>query len=332
MMRFNEFAAHCVQSNLRQANDWAGERVGKADWRSGSQSLRPDPKVEPVPNNAVEPTAPMAALWLAGVVHGAAAHRRRSAASVSTHFDITSPAGGARDVRRRERMRLHDFLDYQARERGDAEFATQGNRRFTYREALAATHQLANAFVSTGLQIGDRIAVLSKNSIEFVLLYFAASKAGVVPVPLNYRLAPDEWRYIVNDAGARMLLVEEGFLEAVDTIRPALPTVERFVALGDAGAAGWEAYHPWVTVQPITPPARLIMDDQALYQLYTSGTTGHPKGAVLTHRAVTTHLMQFGCACPIQPGERLLLVVPLFHASGANAVAFQSVYWGRAPG
>ncbi|MGE5305074.1 MAG: AMP-binding protein, partial [Alphaproteobacteria bacterium] len=96
-------------------------------------------------------------------------------------------------------MRLHDFLDYHARERGDAAFAIQGNRKLTYREALAETNRLANALVNTGLQIGDRIAVLSKNSIEYVLLYFAASKAGVVPVHLNYRLAPPEWRYIIND-------------------------------------------------------------------------------------------------------------------------------------
>lgn len=200
-------------------------------------------------------------------------------------------------------MRLHDFLDYHARERGEAEFATQGHRRLTYREALAVTHRLAHAFMSAGLQRGDRIAVLSKNSIEFVLLYFAASKVGVVPVPLNYRLVPGEWRYIVHDAGAKLFLVEEGFLDAVDTIRSALPTVERFVALGEGRTAGWEDYHQWVSAQPTTPPAQEITADQALYQLYTSGTTGHPKGAVLTQRAVTTHLMQVGVACPIQPGE-----------------------------
>src|SRR5712692_6095769 len=108
-------------------------------------------------------------------------------------------------------MRLHNFLDYQARERGDAEFAIHGNRRITYGEALAETNRLANAFVSAGLQIGDRIAMLSKNSIEYVLLYFAAARVGVVPVPLNYRLAPAEWRYILNDAGAKALFAAGEF-------------------------------------------------------------------------------------------------------------------------
>jgi acyl-CoA synthetase (AMP-forming)/AMP-acid ligase II len=89
-------------------------------------------------------------------------------------------------------MRLHDVLDYHARERPTAECAVQGDRRVTYREALCEVHQLAHALVSAGLQMGDRVAILAKNRLEYILLYFTASKAGVVPVPLNYRLAPPE--------------------------------------------------------------------------------------------------------------------------------------------
>ena len=93
-------------------------------------------------------------------------------------------------------MYLHSYLDYWAREQPDAEFAIQGERQMTYGEALAAINRLANALVSAGLQLGDRIAVLSKNRIEYVLLYLAASKVGVVPVPLNFRLTPAQWAYI----------------------------------------------------------------------------------------------------------------------------------------
>lgn len=225
-------------------------------------------------------------------------------------------------------MRLHDFLDYQARERGDGEFAIQGDRRITYREALAATNRLANAFLSVGLQLGDRIAVLSKNSIEFVLLYFAASKAGVVPVPLNYRLAPAEWAYIINDAGAKLLIAESGFIDTVNSIRGELKTVERYIALDSGQKTNWDDYCQWVTVQPTTFPERIVSEDHDLYQMYTSGTTGHPKGAVLTHRAVIANLVQIGLILKLQAGERLLLTVPLFHTGGANIVAFQSVYGG----
>jgi len=118
--------------------------------------------------------------------------------------DDPDPEGGRalghdHEQKRREgSMRLHDMLDYQARERPSAEFAVQGNRRLTYREALLEVHQLAHALVSVGLQIGDRVAILAKNRLESLLLYFATSKTGVVPVPLNYRLAPPEWAYILS--------------------------------------------------------------------------------------------------------------------------------------
>jgi acyl-CoA synthetase (AMP-forming)/AMP-acid ligase II len=224
-------------------------------------------------------------------------------------------------------MRLHDFLDYRAREQGDAEFAIQDNRRITYHEALAETNRIANAFIHSGLQSGDRIALLSKNSIEYMLLYFAASKAGVVPVPLNYRLAPVEWRYIINDAGAQLLIAAGDYPQAIAPIRHELPTVARLITM-DSSTSGWDDYRDWIANQPTTAPNRFIADDHELFQLYTSGTTGHPKGAVLTHRAVTAHLSQIGLAHEIRTGERVLLVAPLFHVAAANAGAFPCVYAG----
>ena len=225
-------------------------------------------------------------------------------------------------------MRLHDFLDYHARERGDAQFAIQGNRQLSYRDALAETNRLANALVNAGLQIGDRIAVISRNSIEYVLLYFAASKAGVVPVHINYRLAPREWTYIINDTGAKLLLAGGQYTQAIESIRSELRTVERFVAIGGAEATAWDDYHQWVDNQPATTLDRAVTEDDDLCQMYTSGTTGEPKGAVLAHRAATAHLVQRGYILKSKPGERWLLVAPLFHAAAASQVACQSVYWG----
>ena len=82
-------------------------------------------------------------------------------------------------------MRLHDFLDYRAREQGEAEFAIHGGRHITYRAAQAEVDRLANALIGCGLQSGDRMAILSKNSIEYMLLYFAASKTGWSPSHLT---------------------------------------------------------------------------------------------------------------------------------------------------
>ena len=224
-------------------------------------------------------------------------------------------------------MRLHDHLDYWARERPDCEFAVQGDYRLTYGEALVAVNKLANAFVNSGLRQGDRIALLARNSIEYALLYYAASKSGVVPVPLNYRLAPPEWTYIVNDARARMFLVSGHHVEAVDALRGELRTVEHFICLDTTGAPGWDDYHGWVSAQPSIAPAILIDEEAELYQMYTSGTTGHPKGAILTHRAVIANIGQISLVVRGEPGARCLVVLPMFHAAAVSAL-FAPVSWG----
>src|SRR5512145_3353806 len=139
-------------------------------------------------------------------------------------------------------MRLHDFLDYRAREQGEADFAIHGDRHITYRAAQAEIHRLANALLNCcGLQPGDRIAILSKNSVEYMLLYFAASKVGLVTIPLNYRLAPAEWSYILNDAKVKILFAAGEYLQDVETIRGELETVRQFTAIHGPDIAGWDA-------------------------------------------------------------------------------------------
>jgi len=226
-------------------------------------------------------------------------------------------------------MRLHDYLDYRAREHAGEEFAVQGDRRLTYREALAETNRFANALVSAGLQTGDRIAILSKNSIEYALLYYACAKAGVVPVPLNYRLSPGEWTYIINDAGAKLLIAGDEYANAVDGIRGELSSVERFVGINVGDIEGWQDAALWLAGQPDTPPERAgaITDDDDVYQMYTSGTTGHPKGAVITHGALSAQLNQVTMLLKMDPSERGLVVVPMYHAAGAVST-FVTVYWG----
>jgi acyl-CoA synthetase (AMP-forming)/AMP-acid ligase II len=194
-------------------------------------------------------------------------------------------------------MRLHDFLAYWARERPHAEFALHGDRCLTYRQAQVATNRLANALAGAGLRRGDRIAVLAKNCLEYPLLYFGASKAGVVPVPLNYRAALAEWAYVVEDAGARLLIADPQLRAPVDARRGLLGTVERFLTLGEAAPPpGWESLHRVMAEQPAEGHQPAGEADDDLYQLYTSGTTGQPKGAVLTQRAVVANLIHTGAA------------------------------------
>jgi acyl-CoA synthetase (AMP-forming)/AMP-acid ligase II len=213
-------------------------------------------------------------------------------------------------------VRLHDFLDYWALRQPRAEWASHGQRRrLTYGEELAEANRLANALVAAGLQVGDRAALLARNSLEYLLLYFAASKAGVVLVPLNVRLAPSEWRTILADAAPRAVFAGAEYLEALDGLRDALPSVERWVIVALAGRSGWEALGRWAEAQPSTPPVRDVPADADVYQMYTSGTTGLPKGAVLTQRGVTANILQVALAFDWRPGERGLVALPMFHAA-----------------
>ncbi len=244
-------------------------------------------------------------------------------------------------------MLLHDTFDYSAREHPNAEFAIQGSRIVSYAEAQALANQIANALVAKGLVPGDRVALLSKNSIEHALWYYACSKAGVVPVPLNFRLAPPEWSYILNDAGAKLVFAQDALAEALAPVRSELASVKHWVAQGGrpesrptrseaepseaqqlgADVPGWERFDAFVAAQPTSAPAHRGAPDDDVYQMYTSGTTGRPKGAVLTHRAVVSQLHQASLAFRTVPGDRMLIVAPLYHAA-ASISTFVTVQAG----
>jgi acyl-CoA synthetase (AMP-forming)/AMP-acid ligase II len=230
-------------------------------------------------------------------------------------------------VRYSGRMRLHDFLDFHSREGPGATFAVHGDRAMTYGQAFEEANRLANAFTGAGLHVGDRIAFLSKNSIEHLLVYFAGSKAGVVPVPLNFRLLPSDWTDLVNDARAKLFIVSDEYVTAVNEIRSDLSTVAQYVSLDGPTRPGWTDGRSWASSHPSSPPARPVTAAEDVYQMYTSGTTGRPKGAVLTQGAVTAHLLQVAFALQGRPRQRTLVVTPLFHAHAAIH-AFMSVYWG----
>jgi fatty-acyl-CoA synthase len=225
-------------------------------------------------------------------------------------------------------MRLHDILDYDARATPDLEFALDAQRSVTYAEALAEANQIANALVAAGLGVGDRIGVLAKNCIEYALLYYAASKAGVVPVPLNYRLAPPEWEWILNDAGAKLVIARGELAQALDAVRSDLSTVEQLVALGAEAPSGWKEWDQWLAQHPTTAPDVEVAQTDDVYQMYTSGTTGRPKGAVITHQALCMHLMQLNMQLKNEQGKRVLVVTPMYHAAGAVTAINTGVWRG----
>ena len=166
-----------------------------------------------------------------------------------------------------------------------------GNIRFTYREFGGRVDAWASAMRSLGVEKGDRVAILSQNCHRVLEAFFGTPLLGSILMPLNFRLLPDDFQYILNHGGAKVLIVEEGLTHLVDAIRGRLETIKHYVIAGSEGAArtdpaeGWRDYETLIAESSgQVPPHADIDENEASALLYTSGTTGRPKGVMLTHR------------------------------------------------
>jgi acyl-CoA synthetase (AMP-forming)/AMP-acid ligase II len=179
----------------------------------------------------------------------------------------------------------------------------------SYDELDQRSSRVAQALLAAGVEPGERVLVLDRNSIEFFEVLFGAVKAGAVAAPVNLRLTPAEVGVIVADSGARLMVAGSGPLAALATAATAGTDV-RIVETG-------EEYEAWLAAAPAEDPQAPEDDDTVVLQLYTSGTTGVPKGVMLSNRnfdalAKAADLMAYG------PEAVTLLAMPFFHIGGAG--------------
>lgn len=189
-----------------------------------------------------------------------------------------------------------------------------GDTELTYGEWGARCERLASALVRAGVQPGDRIAFLSFNNNQLLEGYYGVPMAQAIVMPLNVRLSPPEFIQILNHSGARMLFYETDFSALVDAFRAACPQIERFIALN-------EEYEKFLDTGTAERIDFMSIDENTVAELfYTSGSTGVPKGVMLSHRTIYLHGM--GCATLHRGPDATvdLHTIPLFHANG----------WGRA--
>jgi fatty-acyl-CoA synthase len=213
-----------------------------------------------------------------------------------------------------------DVLAMHARLFPDKIGARDLERAMTFRQWHARSCRLANAFLGIGLAKGDRVCVLAYNCVEWLEIYAAAALAGVVAVPINFRLTGKEFQYIVENCEARAFIVQDELLGAIEEVRADLPVpAQNYIAFGATIAArcpaGYRAYEDLVARAGETRPDVAVGTGDPWTLMYTSGTTGKPKGAIRNHGAGAALSLVTEVELGLSVRDSALLVMPMCHAN-----------------
>ncbi len=213
---------------------------------------------------------------------------------------------------------IEDIIRTHAAARPDAPMATFDDRTFSYGQVQERSNRVAQGLLAEGVGKESRVALIAKNGPAFFEVLFGARKMGAVQVAVNWRLSPDEMQYILADADAEILFAEEPFVAMAVGMRDRLPTVRKIIALDGAAVEGAEPYEAWLAAQKATDTDFTSGPDDVALQLYTSGTTGRPKGAMLMNRSLFAFVDNAAKAFGHYPDGLHLNALPLFHVGGIN--------------
>ena len=203
-------------------------------------------------------------------------------------------------------------------------------RRLNYHQLNERSNRVANALKDTGVLPGDRVGLLMMNSAEFVESFFAVAKIGGVNVPLNWRLVADELEFILADAGATVLICSEEFTEVAAELRERgdATGITTWVKLGETGSEEMLSYSEWTAAAATTEPDPGGSGDDLLFIMYTSGTTGLPKGVMHTHETVLWATLTISATAEQRHGDVYLCTLPMFHV-GALTPLWSGVLTGQ---
>lgn len=220
-------------------------------------------------------------------------------------------------------------LEKYADETPEKEAVVFYDRRLTYKQLSERSNAFAHFFKDYGLSKGDVVGILLNNYLEYIELSFATNKIGVIWLPLNFRLNGDELAYILNNSGAKILISEKEFSKTIDNIKNMLPHITQYIAVGEDVPEGWTSYDDIMKTNlgKEVPTENVGMDDIERL-MYTSGTTAHPKGVMLSYGNLywknVAHIMNFN----ITADDKCLVATPLYHVSGMDMWATSVLFAG----
>src|SRR4051812_7740101 len=250
-------------------------------------------------------------------------------------MDASTPMFGPATTASIARARQHsvgDLLHRTARRCPDKLAVVAGDRRVTYREFDVAVNRAAHALTAPGLGKGDRLALLSHNSWQFAVLVFATARLGVVLVPVNFMLGPDEIAYILEHSGAAGMVAEDALAPTAEkalSIAGMTGGVRGWIPLsGAAPTNGWEDVDAWWQAGPAEAPEVPVDDDDPLRLMYTSGTESRPKGVMLSSRSLIAQYV--GCAIDggMEADDVELHSLPMYHCAQLDCFFSVDVYLG----
>lgn len=199
-------------------------------------------------------------------------------------------------------------------------------KSYTFREWNERSCRLAAALKDMGVGYGERVAVIAHNRVEWMEIYAACAKGGQIAVPIMFRLAPREFEYIVNHSGCKAFIVEEPFVKGVDSVRNSLTTVSggNYIYLGDGETPeGYTHYESVMTQGDPNEPDITVDAADPWTIMYTSGTTGRPKGVVRSHESYLGQYLINNINMGVRPTDKPILVMPMCHV---NSIYYSFCY------